>query len=115
MVLELRDFIFGCGGKASTQAIVDNFKLSIKGEDAPVFRTMLKKIADFDKKGRKMKNAKRMAIDVGAKQLDDSAVEDAPARILRGDRDGRYTSDRKIRGSGGRKGRKNRPAYVEDE
>jgi hypothetical protein len=42
-------------------------------------------------------------------------VEEGAPRILRGDRDGRYTSDRKIRGSGGRKGRKNRFDILADE
>jgi ribosomal protein RSM22 (predicted rRNA methylase) len=61
---------------------------------------------EFDKKGRKMKKAKQVVIEIGVGEKDGKAVEEGPARILRGDRDGRYTSDRKIRGSGGRKGRK---------
>ena len=49
LVLEIRDFLFGLGGRASTQAIVDSFKLKIGQEDVAIFRSMLKKIADFDK------------------------------------------------------------------
>ncbi|KAH8719409.1 mitochondrial small ribosomal subunit Rsm22-domain-containing protein [Phaeosphaeriaceae sp. PMI808] len=61
---------------------------------------------EFDKKGRKAKKVKRVVVEIGIGEKDGRAVEEGPARILRGDRDGRYTSDRKIRGSGGRKGRK---------
>jgi ribosomal protein RSM22 (predicted rRNA methylase) len=61
---------------------------------------------EFDKKGRKVKRAKQVVVEIGVGEKDGKAVEEGPARILRGDRDGRYTSDRKIRGSGGRKGRK---------
>ncbi|KAH7078609.1 mitochondrial small ribosomal subunit Rsm22-domain-containing protein [Paraphoma chrysanthemicola] len=61
---------------------------------------------EFDKKGRKMKKAKQVVIEIGVGEKDGRSVEEGPARILRGDRNGRYTSDRKIRGSGGRKGRK---------
>jgi ribosomal protein RSM22 (predicted rRNA methylase) len=61
---------------------------------------------EFDKKGRKMKKAKQVVVEIGVGERDGKAVEEGPARILRGDRDGRYTSDRKIRGSGGRKGRR---------
>jgi hypothetical protein len=35
--------------------------------------------------------------------------------MLVGDRDGRYSSDRKIRGSGGRKGRKKRDRDLLDD
>ncbi|KAF2034466.1 37S ribosomal protein Rsm22 [Setomelanomma holmii] len=61
---------------------------------------------EFDKKGRKMKKAKQVVVEIGVGGRDGRTVEEGPARILKGDRDGRYTSDRKIRGSGGRKGRK---------
>lgn len=63
---------------------------------------------EFDKKGRKMRKAKQVVVEIGIGEKDGRAVEEGPARILRGDREGRYTSDRKIRGSGGRKGRKKR-------
>jgi ribosomal protein RSM22 (predicted rRNA methylase) len=63
---------------------------------------------EFDKKGRKVRKAKQMVVEIGVGEKDGRIVEEGPARILRGDRNGRYTSDRKIRGSGGRKGRKNR-------
>jgi hypothetical protein len=68
----------------------------------------------FDKKGRKMKKANKVVIEIGIGEKDGKAVEEGPARILRGDRDGRYTSDRKIRGSGGRKGRKRLVDVLED-
>ncbi|KAL6712555.1 37S ribosomal protein S22 [Coniothyrium glycines] len=67
----------------------------------------------FDKKGRKLKKSKKIVIELGIGEKDGRAVEEgAPrisgqgGRILVGDRDGRYTHDRKIRGSGGRKGRR---------
>jgi ribosomal protein RSM22 (predicted rRNA methylase) len=63
---------------------------------------------EYDKKGRKMRMAKKVVIEIGVGEKDGKAVEEGAPRILRGDRDGRYTSDRKIRGSGGRKGRTNR-------
>lgn len=62
---------------------------------------------EFDRKGRRIRAPKKVTIelDIGAKG--DEAV-DMGARVLgrKGDRNGRYTADRKIRGSGGRKGRK---------
>ncbi|XP_014552681.1 hypothetical protein COCVIDRAFT_109684 [Bipolaris victoriae FI3] len=68
---------------------------------------------EFDKKGRKVKKAKQVTIEIGIGEKDGRTVEEGPAKILGkggrmlvGDRDGRYTSDRKIRGSKGRKGRK---------
>ncbi|KAI0586730.1 37S ribosomal protein Rsm22 [Pyrenophora tritici-repentis] len=70
---------------------------------------------EFDKKGRKVKKAKRVTIEIGVGEKDGQTVEEGPARVLGkggrmlvGDRDGRYTDDRKIRGSKGRKGRKKR-------
>ncbi|KAH7381627.1 37S ribosomal protein-like protein Rsm22 [Pyrenochaeta sp. MPI-SDFR-AT-0127] len=70
---------------------------------------------EFDKKGRKVKKAKQVVIELGVGEKDGRAVEEGEARILGkggrmlvGDRDGRYTTDRKIRGSGGRKGRRKR-------
>ncbi|USP82808.1 hypothetical protein yc1106_10082 [Curvularia clavata] len=68
---------------------------------------------EFDKKGRKVKKAKQVTIEIGIGEKDGRTVEEGPAKVLGrggrmlvGDRDGRYTSDRKIRGSKGRKGRK---------
>lgn len=63
---------------------------------------------EFDRKGRRIRTPKKVTIqlDIGAEG--DKAV-DKGARVLsrgRGDRDGRYSADRKIRGSGGRKGRR---------
>lgn len=69
---------------------------------------------EFDKKGRKMKKAKQVVIEIGVGERDGKSVEEGPARILRGDRDGRYTNDRKIRGSGGRKGRKKNSNFLDD-
>lgn len=69
---------------------------------------------EFDRKGRRIKAPKKVTIqlDVGARG--DEAV-DMGARVLgkRGDSSGRYNPDRKIRGSGGRKGRK-RPIGTND-
>ncbi|KAL5117738.1 37S ribosomal protein S22 [Pleosporales sp. CAS-2024a] len=61
---------------------------------------------EYDPKGRKVKKPKQLVIQLGIGERDGQAVEEGPARILKGDREGRYTNDRKIRGSGGRKGRK---------
>ncbi|CBX94976.1 hypothetical protein IAQ61_008417 [Plenodomus lingam] len=78
---------------------------------------------EFDKKGRKVKKAKQVTIELGIGEKDGQVVEEGEARLLGkggrmlvGDRDGRYTSDRRIRGSGGRKGRKKRldRDYLED-
>ncbi|KAF2820048.1 hypothetical protein CC86DRAFT_374753 [Ophiobolus disseminans] len=69
---------------------------------------------DFDKKGRKMRKAKKVVVELSVGERDGRVVEEGPARILRGDRDGRYTNDRKIRGSGGRKGRKNKVELMDD-
>jgi ribosomal protein RSM22 (predicted rRNA methylase) len=70
---------------------------------------------EFDKKGRKVKKAKQVTIEIGIGEKDGRTVEEGPAKVLGkggrmlvGDRDGRYTADRKIRGSKGRKGRKKR-------
>lgn len=70
---------------------------------------------EFDRKGKRIRSPKKVTVmvDVGAKG--DQAV-DMGAKVLgrRGDRDGRYSADRKIRGSGGRKGRrKNADAWDE--
>jgi len=77
---------------------------------------------EFDKKGRKVKKAKKMTIEIGIGEKDGRTVEEGPARVLGkgarmlvGDRDGRYTDDRKIRGSKGRKGRKKRLNHDDDE
>jgi ribosomal protein RSM22 (predicted rRNA methylase) len=69
---------------------------------------------EYDKKGRKMKKAKQIVVEIGVGERDGRAVEEGPARILRGDRDGRYTTDRKIRGSGGRKGRRNKRDLLDE-
>jgi ribosomal protein RSM22 (predicted rRNA methylase) len=69
---------------------------------------------EYDKKGRKMKKAKQMVVEIGVGEKDGKAVEEGPVRILRGDRDGRYTSDRKIRGSGGRKGRRKTRSLLDE-
>jgi hypothetical protein len=76
---------------------------------------------EFDKKGRKVKKAKQVTIEIGIGEKDGRTVEDGPAKVLGkgarmlvGDRDGRYTSDRKIRGSGGRKGRRKRVDHDHD-
>ncbi|CAO2657710.1 Nn.00g038360.m01.CDS01 [Neocucurbitaria sp. VM-36] len=68
---------------------------------------------EYDKKGRKVRKAKKVVIELGLGEKDGRTVEEGEARVLGkggrmlvGDRDGRYTSDRKIRGSGGRKGRR---------
>jgi ribosomal protein RSM22 (predicted rRNA methylase) len=68
---------------------------------------------EFDKKGRKIKKAKQVVVEIGIGERDGRAVEEGAPRILRGDRDGRYSSDRKIRGSGGRKGRRPRGDALE--
>ncbi|KAL1613140.1 37S ribosomal protein S22 [Paraconiothyrium brasiliense] len=63
---------------------------------------------EFDRKGRRIKTPKKVTIQLDIGSKGDEAV-DKGARVLskgRGDRDGRYSADRKIRGSGGRKGRK---------
>jgi ribosomal protein RSM22 (predicted rRNA methylase) len=62
---------------------------------------------EFDRKGRRVRAPKKVTIQLDVGSKGDEAV-DQGARVLgrRGDRDGRYSSDRKIRGSGGRKGRK---------
>lgn len=53
---------------------------------------------EFDRKGRRIKAPKKMVIDVN--------VSERGVEGMRAKKDGRYTQDRKIRGSGGRKGRK---------
>jgi ribosomal protein RSM22 (predicted rRNA methylase) len=53
---------------------------------------------EFDKKGRRIKTQKKQVIEV---KMGDAGYEGMSAKT-----DGRYSQDRKIRGSGGRKGRK---------
>ncbi|KAF1958666.1 hypothetical protein CC80DRAFT_490495 [Byssothecium circinans] len=53
---------------------------------------------EFDKKGRRIKAPKKVVVEVGISERGDEG-----ARVKN---DGRYGVDRKIRGSGGRKGRK---------
>jgi ribosomal protein RSM22 (predicted rRNA methylase) len=62
---------------------------------------------EFDKKGRRIKAPKKMVVEVGISERGD---EGAKVR-----RDGRYGVDRKIRGSGGRKGRKKPYDFGDDE
>ncbi|KAF2703997.1 37S ribosomal protein-like protein Rsm22 [Pleomassaria siparia CBS 279.74] len=54
---------------------------------------------EFDKKGRRIKRPKKMTVEVG--MGDDGEEEGTRVKNT-----GRYSQDRKIRGSGGRKGRK---------
>lgn len=49
---KILDFISEQGGTASTQAIVQKFQFSTLPEDAPVFRNMLRRIANFDNQAR---------------------------------------------------------------
>ncbi|KAH6619972.1 37S ribosomal protein-like protein Rsm22 [Boeremia exigua] len=61
---------------------------------------------DFDRKGRMVRKPKKVTIEIGqgGEGEADDRVTYGGKRF--GDRSGRYTSDRKIRGTGGRKGRK---------
>ena len=66
---------------------------------------------DFDRKGRRIRQPKKVTIEIGVDEQDGRAVDVGQDRVIAsgkrfGDRDGRYSKDRKIRGSGGRKGRK---------
>ena len=66
---------------------------------------------EFDRKGKKIRQPKKVTIEIGVGEQDGRAVDVGEDRISGGgkrfgDRDGRYNKDRKIRGSGGRKGRK---------
>ncbi|KAF1933955.1 37S ribosomal protein Rsm22 [Didymella exigua CBS 183.55] len=66
---------------------------------------------DFDRKGRKIRQPKKVVIEVGVAEQDGQVVDAGQDRVTTsgkryGDKDGRYNKDRKIRGSGGRKGRK---------
>jgi ribosomal protein RSM22 (predicted rRNA methylase) len=69
---------------------------------------------EFDKKGRKMRKASKVVVELQVGEKDGQAVEEGAPRILRGDRNGRYTNDRRIRGSGGRKGRKKREELLDE-
>lgn len=62
---------------------------------------------EFDRKGKRIRSPKKVTIQLDIGSRGDEAV-DRGARVLgrRGDRSGRYSEDRKIRGTGGRKGRK---------
>ena len=73
---------------------------------------------EYDKKGRRIKQPKKVVIEIGVGEKDGVAAEVGKPRILGrrgksqlGDRDSRYNSDRKIRGSGGRKGRRKSNDY----
>lgn len=66
---------------------------------------------EFDRKGRKLRQPKKVTIEVGIAEENGRAVDTGADRVTTGgkrygDKDGRYNKDRKIRGSGGRKGRK---------
>jgi ribosomal protein RSM22 (predicted rRNA methylase) len=66
---------------------------------------------EYDRKGRKVKQPKKVTIEVGIGEENGRAVDTGMDRVTTGgkrygDKDGRYNKDRKIRGSGGRKGRK---------
>jgi ribosomal protein RSM22 (predicted rRNA methylase) len=61
---------------------------------------------EFDKKGRRIKAQKKQVYEV--------EVGDEGARDIRARSDGRYQQDRKIRGSGGRKGRKRHVNMLEE-
>lgn len=66
---------------------------------------------EFDRKGRKIRQPKKVTIEVGIGEENGRAVDTGADRVTAGgkrygDKDGRYNKDRKIRGSGGRKGRK---------
>jgi ribosomal protein RSM22 (predicted rRNA methylase) len=66
---------------------------------------------EFDRKGRRIRQPKKMVIEVGVAEQDGQVVDAGQDRVTTagkryGDKDGRYNKDRKIRGSGGRKGRK---------
>jgi ribosomal protein RSM22 (predicted rRNA methylase) len=62
---------------------------------------------EFDKKGRRIKAPKNMVVEIGISERGDEG-----AKVKR---DGRYGADRKIRGSGGRKGRKKSLDYGEED
>jgi ribosomal protein RSM22 (predicted rRNA methylase) len=62
---------------------------------------------EFDKKGRRIKAPKKMVVEIGVSERGDEG-----AKIKR---DGRYGKDRKIRGSGGRKGRKKPLDFGDDD
>jgi ribosomal protein RSM22 (predicted rRNA methylase) len=66
---------------------------------------------EYDRKGRKVRQPKKVTIEVGIGEENGRAVDTGMDRVTTGgkrygDKDGRYNKDRKIRGSGGRKGRK---------
>ncbi|KAF2192546.1 37S ribosomal protein Rsm22 [Zopfia rhizophila CBS 207.26] len=62
---------------------------------------------ELDRKGRKIKVPKKQVIEIG--------VGDHGFEGMRAKTGGRYQQDRKIRGSGGRKGRKQKPFNLLDE
>lgn len=62
---------------------------------------------EWNKKGKKLRKPKKVVINLAVGADGDKAVDmGATVSGRRGDAQGRYTTDRKIRGSGGRKGRK---------
>jgi ribosomal protein RSM22 (predicted rRNA methylase) len=66
---------------------------------------------EFDRKGRRIRQPKKVVVEVGVAEQDGQIVDVGQDRVTTagkrfGDKDGRYNKDRKIRGSGGRKGRK---------
>ncbi|KNC97521.1 DNA-dependent ATPase RAD26 [Spizellomyces punctatus DAOM BR117] len=56
LAVRIRDFLSSCGGSASTSEILEAFRSQVDGEDAVMFKKMLKGIAEFrrdlDSKGR---------------------------------------------------------------
>ncbi|TPX61435.1 hypothetical protein SpCBS45565_g07253 [Spizellomyces sp. 'palustris'] len=56
LVVRIRDYLNSCGGSASTSEILEAFRSQVDGEDAVMFKKMLKGIAEFrrdiDSKGR---------------------------------------------------------------
>jgi DNA excision repair protein ERCC-6 len=54
LLKDLRDYLFACGGKASSGSVVDTFRPRLKKgtNDAAIFRNMLKSIANFNKTSR---------------------------------------------------------------
>ncbi|KAF9698703.1 hypothetical protein EKO04_002765 [Ascochyta lentis] len=74
---------------------------------------------EFDRKGRRIRAPKKVTVEIGVGEQDGRAVDVGEDRITGGgkgfgDRDGRYNKDRKIRGSGGRKGRKKSVDFFAD-
>ncbi len=74
---------------------------------------------EFDRKGRLVRKVKKVVVEIGVGERDGKAVDVGEDRVTMGgkrfgDRDGRYSMDRKIRGSGGRKGRKKNVNFFDE-